>query len=112
LKNHYQKIDKYKRKYQGNISVGKFSRDFTYGNISSVYTEGITVGKKLKQSKKNDDVLFLPTKLPTDYSVGNSVAKSVYEHCLSCQLQRESPTEISVGIFQRAPELFIFQLHC
>jgi len=35
-----------------------------------------------------------------------------YEHCSSCQLQRESPTEISVGIFQRAPELFTFQLHC
>jgi hypothetical protein len=48
----YQKIDKYKRKYRGNISVGKFSRDFTDGNIPSVYTEGITVGKKLKQSKK------------------------------------------------------------
>jgi hypothetical protein len=28
----------------------------TNGNI-----EGITVGKKLKQSKKNDDVSFLPT---------------------------------------------------
>jgi len=64
---HYQKIDKYKRKYRGNISVGKFSRDFTDGNIPSVYTEGITVGKKLKQSKKNDDVSFLPTKLPTKF---------------------------------------------
>jgi len=49
---HYQKIDEYKRKYRGNISVGKFPRDFTDGNIPSVYTEGITVGKKLKQSKK------------------------------------------------------------
>jgi len=49
---HYQKIDKYKRKYRENISVGKFPRDFTDGNIPSVYTEGITVGKKLKQSKK------------------------------------------------------------
>jgi hypothetical protein len=48
---HYQKIDKYKRKNRGNISVGKFPRDFTDGNISSVFTEGITVGKKLKQSK-------------------------------------------------------------
>jgi hypothetical protein len=48
-----QKIDKYKRKYRGNISVGKFQRDFTDGNVLSVYTEGITVGKKkLKQSKK------------------------------------------------------------
>jgi hypothetical protein len=49
---HYQKIDKYKRKYRGNISVGKFPRDFTERNIPSVYIEGITVGKKLKQSKK------------------------------------------------------------
>ena len=47
--NHYQKIDKYKQKYRGNIFVDKFSRDFTDGNISSVYTEGITVGKKLKK---------------------------------------------------------------
>ena len=49
---HYQKIDNYKRKYRGNIFVGKFPRDFTDENIPSVYTEGITVGKKLKQSKK------------------------------------------------------------
>jgi len=63
---HCQKIDKYKRKYQGNISVGKFPRDFTDGNILSVYTEGITVGKKIKKkTKKNDDVSFLPTELPT-----------------------------------------------
>jgi hypothetical protein len=38
-KKHYQKIDKYKRKYRGNISFGNFSRDFTDGNIPSVYTE-------------------------------------------------------------------------
>ena len=42
---HYQKIDNYKRKYRGNISVGKFPRNFTDENIPSVYTEGITVGK-------------------------------------------------------------------
>jgi hypothetical protein len=48
----YQKIDKYKRKYRGNIFVGKFSRDFTNENIPSLYTEGITARKKLKQSKK------------------------------------------------------------
>jgi hypothetical protein len=29
-------------------------------------TEGITVGKKLKQSKKNDEVPFLPMELPTE----------------------------------------------
>ena len=49
---HYQKIDKYKRKYWENISVHTFSRDFTDGNISSVYTEGITVGKKIKTKQK------------------------------------------------------------
>jgi len=68
---HYQKIDKYKRKYRENISVGKFSRDFTDGNIPLVYTEGITMGKKIKtKQKKNDDVSFLPTDLPTENSVG------------------------------------------
>jgi len=49
---HYQKIDKYKRKYQRNIFVGKFSRDFTDGNIPSVYTDGITVGKNFKTKQK------------------------------------------------------------
>jgi len=49
---HYQKIDKYKRKYRGNIFIGKFSRDFTDGNIPSVYTDEITMEKKFKQSKK------------------------------------------------------------
>ena len=63
----YQKINKYKRKYRGNIFVVKFPRDFTDGNIPSVYTQGITVGKKIKtKQKKNDDVSFLPTKLPTE----------------------------------------------
>jgi hypothetical protein len=42
---HFQKIDKYKQKYQGNIFLGKFSTDFTDGTIPSVYTEGITMGK-------------------------------------------------------------------
>ena len=36
--NHYQKINKYKRKYRGIIFVGNFSRDFTDKNIPSVYT--------------------------------------------------------------------------
>jgi hypothetical protein len=49
---HHQKIDKYKQKYRENISIGKFLRDFTDGNIPSVYTEGITVEKKIKQSTK------------------------------------------------------------
>jgi len=51
---HYQKIDKYKRKYRENISVCKFPRDFTDGNIPSVYTEGITVGKKIKTKQKKN----------------------------------------------------------
>jgi hypothetical protein len=70
---HYQKIDKYKRKYRGNIFVGKFPRDFSDGNIPSVYTEGITVGKKIKTKQKNDDMSFLPTKKLN--SVGKFVGK-------------------------------------
>jgi hypothetical protein len=59
---HYQKIDKYKRKYRRNIFVCKFPRDFT---------DGITMGKKIKtKHKKKDDVSFLPTELPTEFSVG------------------------------------------
>jgi len=79
---HYQKIDKYKRKYRENISVGKFSRDFTDKNISSVYIEGITMRKKIKtKQKKKDDVSFLPTEfIPSVKSLVN------YEHYSSCQL--------------------------
>ena len=37
-------------------------------NIPLVYTEGITVGKKIKtKQKKNDDVSFLPTELLTEF---------------------------------------------
>jgi hypothetical protein len=97
---HYQKIDKYKRKYRGNIFVGKFPRDFTDGNIPSVYTNGITVGKKFKTKQKK--------KMTCHFYRWNyrrkilSVIPSVNcEHCSSCQLQRESPTEFSVGIFQK-----------
>jgi len=79
--NHYQKIDKYKRKYRGNISVGKFPRDFTDGNILLVYTEGITVGKKIKtKQKKNDDVSFLPTELPTEFVPSVNLLVNC-EHC-------------------------------
>jgi hypothetical protein len=78
---HYQKINKYKRKYRENISVGKFQRNFTDGNILSVYTEGITVRKKIKtKQKKWWRVIFLPTKLPTEFilsvkSVGKFIGK-------------------------------------
>jgi len=73
---HYQKIDKYKRKYRRNIFVGKFPRDFTDGNIPSVYTDGITVGNFfLNKAKKKDDVSFLPTELLTEIPTENSVGK-------------------------------------
>jgi len=49
---HYQKIDKYKRKYRENIFVGKLPTDFTDGNIPLVFTEGIIVGKKIKTKQK------------------------------------------------------------
>ena len=51
---HYQKIDKYKRKYQGNIFVAKLSMDFTDGNIPSVFTEGITMGKIIIKTKQKN----------------------------------------------------------
>ena len=88
-KGHYQKIDKYKRKYRGNYC-----------------------GKKNKnKAKKNNDVSFLPTELPTEFIPSVNLLVNC-EHYSSYQLQRESPTEFSVGIFQRAPELFTFQLQC
>jgi len=79
---HYQKIDKYKRKYRGNIFIGKLPMDFTNRNIPSVFIKGITMGKiiiKTKQ-KKNDDVPFLPTELPTEFipsikSIGKFIGK-------------------------------------
>ena len=67
-----QKIDKYKRKYRGNISVGKFPRDFTDGNILSVYTEGITVGKKIKTKQKKWWRVIFTNGIN---SVGKSVSK-------------------------------------
>jgi hypothetical protein len=50
---HYQKIDKYKRKYRGYISIENIPTDFTDRNICSVYTEGITVGNKIIKTKAN-----------------------------------------------------------
>ena len=49
---HYQKIDKYKRHYPENIFVGKLPTDFTDGNVTSVFTEGITEEKQIKTNKK------------------------------------------------------------
>jgi hypothetical protein len=69
-------IDKYKLKYRENISVGIFLRDFTDGNILSVYTEGITVRKKIKTKQKNNNVSFLPMEfIPSVKSVGKFVGK-------------------------------------
>jgi hypothetical protein len=101
---HYQKIDKYKWKYRGNIFVGTFPRDFTDGNIPSVYTDRITVGKKFKtKQKKKMTCHFYQRYYRRNYrQTILSVIPSVNcEHCSSCQLQRESPMEFSVGIFQR-----------
>ena len=75
---HYQKIDKNKRKYRRNISIGKFPRDFTDGNIPSVYTEGITVGKKIKtKQKKWWRVIFTNGITDGTNSVGDSIGKFV-----------------------------------
>jgi len=38
---------------------------FTDENIPSEFTDGITVEKIIKTKQENDDVPFLPTKLPT-----------------------------------------------
>ena len=70
MNNHYQKIDKYRQKYQRNIFVGNFSKDFIDGHTPSVNTKGITVRKKL--NKKNDDLLFFTDGIK---SVSNSVGK-------------------------------------
>jgi hypothetical protein len=78
---HYQKIDKYKRKYGWNIFVGKFPRDFTDENIPSVYINRITVRKKIKtkQKKKKMTCYFYQRnyrqKIPSVNSLGNSVGK-------------------------------------
>jgi len=108
---HYQKTDKYKWKYRGNIFVDKFLRDFTDGNIPSVYTEGITVGKKIKTKQKNDDVSGFTNGILSVNSVDKSVGKLVYTiHHVNYKGNHRRTK--SVGIFQRAPELFTFQLHC
>ena len=114
---HYQKTDKYKWKYRGNISICKFPRDFTDGHIPSVYTERITEGKKIKtKQKKIMTCQDLPTELPTEFipsvkSVDKSVGKLVYTiHYVNYKGNHRRI--LSVGIFQRAPKLFTFQLHC
>jgi hypothetical protein len=80
---HYQKIDKYKWKSRGNIFVGKLPTDFTDRSIPSVFTDGITVRKIIiKTNKKNNDVPFLPTKLPTEFIPPvKSVGKFVGDMC-------------------------------
>jgi hypothetical protein len=80
---HYQKIDKYKWKSRGNIFVGKLPMDFTDRSIPSVFTDGITVRKIIiKTNKKNNDVPFLLTKLPTEVIPPvKSVGKFVGDMC-------------------------------
>jgi hypothetical protein len=47
-------------------------------------TEGITVEKKIKtKQKKNDDVSFLPTDLPTEKIPSVNLLVNC-EHCSSC----------------------------
>jgi len=74
---YYQKIDKYKRKYRENISVGKFPRDFTDGISEGFYRRKYSLGIYWGNYRgkffflKNDDVSFLPTKfIPSVKSVG------------------------------------------
>ena len=82
--------------------------NFTDINILSIYTEEITVEKKegITTKPKNTITCHL--------SVGKIVGKVFTSswHCLSCQLQKKLPTkEKFVSMFQKALELFIFQLH-
>jgi predicted ATPase len=93
-----------------NKNIGEyFRRKFTDEYIPSVYTEGITVRKKI--IKKNNDMLFLSTELPMKFIT--SVKSLVNcEHYSSYQLQRESSTEKFISIFQRVLKLFTFQLYC
>ena len=39
--------------------------DFINENILSIYTERIIVKKIIKKTKKYDEMLFIPTELPT-----------------------------------------------
>jgi hypothetical protein len=72
---HYLKIDKY-TKYWGNISVGNFLMDFPDGNISSIYTEGITVEKNLKQSKEKRWRVIYTNKITNKiYVIGKIIDK-------------------------------------
>ena len=77
----------------------------TNGIFSSVNFRGILLTKIFPQ--------YIPTELPWEnffkqskkkrwrVIFTNGIPSVNYEHCSSCQLQRESPTEFSVGIFQR-----------
>jgi hypothetical protein len=72
---HYLKIDKY-AKYWENISVGNFPMDFPDGNIPSIYTEGITVEKNLKQSKEKRWRVIYTNKITNRiYVIGKIVDK-------------------------------------
>jgi len=58
------------------IFVGKLPRDFTDGNILSVYTEGITVKKNIKtKQKKMMTCHFYQRNYRRNKSVGKSVGK-------------------------------------
>ena len=82
---HYQKINKYKWKYQGNIPVGKFphpSVNFRGNLPTEIFPRYIPRDlpweKKLKQSKKKWwHVIFYQRNYRWNFFVGNSVGKSV-----------------------------------
>ena len=86
------------------MGPGKLPTDFTNINIPSVFTEGITVAKKIIKTTQKKK--FIPLVIPSVKLLVNC------QHYSSCQLQKESSTEHSVSILQRALELFTSQLHC
>jgi len=53
-------------------------------------------GKNLKQSKKKKMTCYF-----YQQNYRRKIPSVNCEHCSSCQLQRESPTKFSVGIFQK-----------
>ena len=96
LLGHYQKIDKYKRKYRGNIFVSNFPRDFTDGNIPSVKSVGKFVGKTVNTvhhvNYKGNHRWNFPSVFSRElhnYSLSNCTFKC-------CSLRTKSPTDLKV----------------
>ena len=102
---HYQKIYKYKWKYVPRkyfcryISDGFYRRKYSF----SIYWENYSGKKNLKQSKKKWWRVIFTYEI---YSVGKSISKLWTLFIMSIT------KGIIDVIFQRALELFTFQLHC